>query len=275
MGRLIGFAALRAAFVGAVVIVVLAGASRRGEAIATAAPAVGNRAFGLAHVDVMEFHAARVRDGPAQNLERLSPDELAERFRRATESGAAWHRWSLYWDLAYRDGRFDFAASDGIVERDLAAGSEPLVILQGIPAAYALEGAGGVQATNPQDVLGPDGGWRSTGAVRDLFRPAFIDDSGAPTDDPAAGRAANPANPWSASWMRRSSATDPGAPSLANEAYHAAAASTPGRSGTSPICVNSGAAVPGTTPGYWRWHTSRSIDGTRRRSWSMAASPTT
>jgi len=149
-------------------------------ALARAAPAAAapdgpaDERLGLAHVDVMELHLERQPGGPPLARERLSAVELAERYARARESGARWHRWTLYWDLVEHEGKLLWAAADGIAGRDVAAGLRPLVVLQGPP----------------------DQASRLPFVPKDLDRPIFRHADGSLGDDPAGAVEVNPENPW-------------------------------------------------------------------------------
>lgn len=169
--------------------------------VQSAAP---NDRLGLAHVDLMDLHVERLADGGLRDRELLPPADLADRFTQAAASGAPWNRWSLYWDMVERSGRFDWAAADGIVGRDVGAGLRTLAILQGTPVDYATGGLRGA----PVPAVG--GGLpalqaararRSGAAVqasppRGLEQPIFRRSDGSLTDDPAEAAAINPANPW-------------------------------------------------------------------------------
>lgn len=143
---------------------------------APAAQAGPNPRFGLVHVDGLDLHAVRFPDKPPADREALPPDVVADRYRRAAESGAGWNRWSLYWDLVERAGQMSWAASDGIVARDVAHGLRTLAVLQGNqPGVAVMDGA-------------PEG----------LDAGIFTTAGGALTDDPAQAAAVNPANRWAA-----------------------------------------------------------------------------
>jgi hypothetical protein len=143
---------------------------------AGAAPSLQGRnpRLGLVHVDLMDLHAVRLPDRPPEDRETLPAEQVAERYRRAVESGVGWHRWSVYWDLVERAGTDTWGVTDGIVARDVAHGLATLAVLQGNqPSAVHL-----------------------VGAPEKLGEPAFLRADGAPTDDPAEAAQPNPANRW-------------------------------------------------------------------------------
>lgn len=147
-----------------------------GPGHAPAAQASPNPRFGLVHVDGLDLHAVRFPDRPPADREALTPDVVADRYRRAAESGAGWNRWSLYWDLVERSGQMSWAASDGIVARDVAHGLRTLAVLQGNqPGVVVMDGA-------------PEG----------LGAAIFTRADGGASDDPAGAAAVNPANRWAA-----------------------------------------------------------------------------
>lgn len=135
-----------------------------------------NPRFGLVHVDGLDLHAVRFPDKPPADREALPADVVADRYRRAAESGAGWNRWSLYWDLVERSGQLSWAASDGIVARDVAHGLRTLAVLHGNqPGVAVMDGA-------------PEG----------LGAAIFMRADGGASDDPAGAAAVNPANRWAA-----------------------------------------------------------------------------
>ena len=93
--------------------------------------ATRNGRLGLVHVDNMDLHVRRRSDTPPVAVEQLPATDIADRYERAAATGAAWHRWSLYWDLIDRGGTFDWAAADAIVARDVASGLFTLGVVQG------------------------------------------------------------------------------------------------------------------------------------------------
>ncbi len=122
--------------------------------------------FGLAHVDVMELHLERQPEGPPVARAALPAGEIERRYQLARDSGARWHRWSIYRELIERNesSDYDWSVSDGIAERDARAGLSTLAILQG---------------------------------PRDGFQAAiFVDAQGQPTDDPERAIEIHPANGW-------------------------------------------------------------------------------
>lgn len=158
-------------------MVVVLSASRGGAAPvhAQSTPVVvRNGGIGVAHVDVMELHVARRPDAPPAPVEALGAADLADRFEVAVASGAAWHRWSLYWDLSDRGGTFEWTVGDGIASRDVAYGLRSLVVLHGNPPGVA----------------------RLEGAPPDIEQPVFLAADGTPTDDPSAAARVSDANPW-------------------------------------------------------------------------------
>jgi len=142
---------------------------------AAQAPAASRSArFGLVHVDNMDLHARRRADAAPVDVEVLPPEDLADRYRRAAESGAGWHRWSIYWDLVVRDGQPAWAVPDGIVERDRAHGLATLAVLQGNPPGVA----------------------HLAGAPEGIGAPIFDRADGSVTDDPAEAAAIHGGNGW-------------------------------------------------------------------------------
>jgi hypothetical protein len=169
-----------------------------------AAPLPANP-FGLAHVDLMDLHVERLPGGGLRDRELLPPADLADRFTRAAASGARLDRWSLYWDMVERaPGTFDWAVADTMVARDVGAGLEPLVILQGTPAHHATGGDLAVPVPGVGGHLGdaiavalPGGPAPvQSSPPRSLDAPIFRRADGSGTDDPAAAATVNPANPW-------------------------------------------------------------------------------
>lgn len=184
------------------------------------------KAFGLAHVDLMDLHIERRPDGGIVPRELLPAGDLADRYRKAADSGATWNRWSLYWDMVERSGgTYLWGEADAIVERDRASGLSTLAILQGTPGfhagaadtgtvgspAFALPGfAAGDRAPQaldfdhfgahpwPRDAYGggADPSGLDSAPPRGLDLPIFLDAGGRGTDDPAAARGINPSNPW-------------------------------------------------------------------------------
>jgi hypothetical protein len=135
---------------------------------------VRNDRLGLAHVDVMDLHIVRRPDAPPLAVEPLGGADITNRYDRAVASSATWHRWSMYWDLIDRGGKFSWAVTDGIVARDVSREMRTLAVLQGMPPGVRhLEGA-------PAGIYAP------------IFRAA----GGSLTDDPAAATAINPDNTW-------------------------------------------------------------------------------
>jgi len=175
-------------------------------------------ALGLVHVDLMDLHAERLPAGGSAARELLPAADLAERYAQARASGAAWNRWSLYWDLIERpDGSWDWSVADGIVSRDLGAGLASLLILQGTPPSRAGLVDAAVCGVAPVAVDGEaperphDAGSAGNGRAsarrdrpcrveaappKDLEAPTFLDAAGRPTEDIARAVQANPANPW-------------------------------------------------------------------------------
>ena len=153
----------------------------------------------------MDLHVARLPEGGVADRPVLAPDDLAERYARAADVGVGWNRWSVYWDMIERDSGPEWAAADGIVSRDVAAGLATLAILQGTPPRHAA-----VTAAVPGDHVPAVGGgplaWRwMDGAVgpsvlaappRGLSAPVFLDAAGAGTDDPELAHGVNPGSPW-------------------------------------------------------------------------------
>jgi len=145
--------------------------------------------------------------GPPRDREALAPADLADRFAQAA-AVAKVDRWSLYWDLVERSpGQWSWDAADGIVARDVGAGLETLLILQGVPSHHAANvGAhgraplpaprtGGSPARFAQEqLLRPDG--ILAPPPRSLDALAFERRGGGLTDDPAEAERANPDNPW-------------------------------------------------------------------------------
>jgi hypothetical protein len=151
-----------------------ANAQPRAAAPASAATAPRNPRLGLVHVDVMDLHAVRLPDRPPEDRELLSAADIADRYRRAVESGVGWHRWSMYWDLVERAGTDTWGVTDGMVARDVAHGLATLAVLQGNQPGVAYQ----------------------AGAPEKLDEPAFLRADGSATDDPAEAAQTNPANRW-------------------------------------------------------------------------------
>ena len=174
--------------------------------------------FGLAHVDLMDLHAARRTDGGIDRAERLPAGDLSDRYSKASAAGSGWNRWSLYWDMVETaPGAYDWLIPDGIVRRDQAAGLRTLAILQGTPSFHAgsLSGADSRgSGPGPGAVPGPSARLRGPdpfglrGALEPgsqfrpdaappsgLDRPIFIGSAGG-TDDPALAQRVNPDHPW-------------------------------------------------------------------------------
>ncbi|MFN2251515.1 MAG: hypothetical protein ACK2UL_06315 [Anaerolineae bacterium] len=166
-------------------------------------------AVGLAHVDLMDLHVERLPGGGTTKREVLEPGEVDERYDKAVAAGAAWNRWSLYWDMVDASGGYDWSVADDIVERDRDAGLRTLAILQGTPARYSTSGS--------PDVVPPRVGGGTPGRIhgltdvdgavpvaiqaavpKGLDEPAFLDAGGVGTDDPELADHYNPANPWAA-----------------------------------------------------------------------------
>lgn len=93
-----------------------------------------------------------------------------ERYQQALLLGAGWNRWPLYWNWVQPAANvWDWTDYDRQVRYDLAHGLQINAILLGIPDFYG------------------DGD-----SIQGLHEPIFFDG----TDDPAPGKAINPANPW-------------------------------------------------------------------------------
>ncbi len=191
----------------------LAAAQFASPAAAQAPRSGEGMALGLVHVDLMDLHAERLPGGGARSRELLPAADLADRYVQARAAGAAWNRWSLYWDLVERpDGSLDWSVADGIVSRDLDAGLASLLILQGTPSSQAGQAALGVcSAPSAGDAAQTGGGMaaaarrpaRPAGACRieaapprNLEAPTFLDAAGRTTEDPARAARPNPSNPW-------------------------------------------------------------------------------
>lgn len=172
-----------------------------------------NPRFGLAHVDVMDLHVARLPGGGTRPNETLPSADLADRFAKAAASGAAWNRWSLYWDMVEQPGgALDWSVVDGIVSRDLAAGLRTLAILQGTPGQYATGGSAAARVPavgglpwwpEVMEPGAPESGPARRGRSpvlasppRGLDAPIFRRADGSGTDDPAQAASVNPDNPW-------------------------------------------------------------------------------
>lgn len=139
------------------------------------APApVRNPALGVVHVDLMDLHVTRLPDAPPTERSVLSEAELGERYRRAVDLGAGWHRWSIYWDLVDRAGADPWGVPDGIVARDARHGLSSLVVLQGNQPGLVHQ----------------------SGAPEGLEHPPFLDPAGAATEDPERAAGINPGNHW-------------------------------------------------------------------------------
>jgi hypothetical protein len=141
-------------------------------ASAALAPPTGGHRFGIAHIDLMDLHLVRTPEGP-RAVQALPAAEIARRYRQARETGARWHRWSLYWDLVDRAG-LEWAEADGIVARDAAHGLRSLIVLQ---------------PTAPGPVTGGD-------VPPGLDLPIFVASDGTRSDEPSAGARPNPDNRW-------------------------------------------------------------------------------
>ncbi len=92
------------------------------------------------------------------------------RYQNALLVGAGWNRFPIYWDrVEPSPGSFNWTAVDQVVAGDVSVGLRTNAILLGIP-----------------------GGYRSGESITNLNAPIFADG----TDDPAPGKAINPANHW-------------------------------------------------------------------------------
>ncbi len=171
---------------------------------AGAEPALTTGRIGLAHVDLMDLHVVRESGVPVAR-EVLPAAVIEERFMRAAEAGAAWNRWSMYWDLVERSpGEFMWGPVGALVERDRSHGLKTLAILQGVPPfrsdSRASDGLSlelslrrGGAATRYGDRTAPV---PNAPPPRGLFVPIFLDGAGAGTDDPVRAFAVNPGNAW-------------------------------------------------------------------------------
>ncbi len=146
-----------------------AGALRAAEPVAPREPRLG-----LSHIDLMDLHMVRQSGAPPRLAEQLGSGEIAERYDRAAQSGASWHRWSFYWDLIEQGGDFSWQVPDSIVARDVTHGFRTLGVLQG----------------NPPGVIDPRSG--PPGITVPIFRRA----DGKLTDDPELAESINKTNAW-------------------------------------------------------------------------------
>ncbi len=215
--------------------------------------AARNPRLGLVHVDVMDLHVVRLPDAPPEDRAVLPAADIADRYRRAAESGAGWHRWSAYWDLVERAGTDTWTVTDGMVARDAAHGLSTLMVLQGNQPGVRYQ----------------------AGAPEGLDQPAFLDAAGAGTDDPAQAARTNPANRWARFVGAVVDRYRPGGAFAQAQGAGSNAASATGRSATSPTCPASGAARRPSTPACWRWPRWWPSGWTPARSSSTPASPTT
>lgn len=132
-----------------------------------------------------------------------SPDHLADeaRYQGALAAGARWDRWPLYWHWVaaggytgpHEGGQHDY---DTLVVEEIEHGLTPLVILMGTPpeeAQPAVAPAPTVEADLPLRET-PIEVSTATLPPTSLDQPIFADG----TDNPAPGKAVNPANAWAA-----------------------------------------------------------------------------
>lgn len=115
---------------------------------------------------------------PATRADRLGIAHISiagevtppERYQKALQLGAGWNRWPLYWDrISPASGVWDWSAYDRQVHDDLRHGLQINAILLGAPSRH-----------------------RAGDSISGLHAPIFSDGS----DEPGAGKAINPGNPW-------------------------------------------------------------------------------
>ena len=152
-------------------------------------PVPANAAFGIAHVSYADGSGT----GPQST-----------RYARATNAGATWNRWALYWtDVERSAGSLDYSAVDARVDADRAAGLEVNAVLLATPAFYATAGSPVVPqprlerrpAGAPQLAAAPAADSAISAATSPpsgLYNSVFADGS----DVPDAGKAVNANNPW-------------------------------------------------------------------------------
>jgi hypothetical protein len=121
-----------------------------------------------------------------------------ERYSRAVSTGAGWNRWPLYWyNVETSPDQFDWSRAEAVITADRAAGLKTEIILMGTPWFYASGG----NRLAPLPEVGQRAPEESSRAVEistastvpvGLYLPVFSDG----TDQPATGKAINPANKW-------------------------------------------------------------------------------
>ena len=118
---------------------------------------------------------------------------LEQQYQNGLATGATWNRWPFYWfNIEQSPGVFNWAAQDATVLADVAHGLRLDAILLGTPGFYATHDsarASRVPRPRPEE-LSLDAIERAT--PLGLYAPVFADG----TDDPAPGKAPNPANKW-------------------------------------------------------------------------------
>ncbi|HVC32231.1 MAG TPA: hypothetical protein VNL16_01850 [Chloroflexota bacterium] len=125
-----------------------------------------------------------------------SPPLLAgSRYAEATQGGAGWNRWVIYWSqVETSQGNFDWSEVDPVVQGDVDNGLNTDAVLLGTPSFYATTSSAAIKS---QGVNAPYGGLRTltssaTTPPRGLYNHTFADGS----DNWTPGKLPNPNNPW-------------------------------------------------------------------------------
>lgn len=118
-----------------------------------------------------------------------------QRYSEATEAGAGWDRWVIYWNsVEPSPGQYDWSGVDPVVDGDVARGLNIDAVLLGTPSFYATSTTASVGG---QRIDAPFGGIRglassATSVPQGLYEPTFLDG----TDSWSRGKPINPANHW-------------------------------------------------------------------------------
>ncbi len=134
---------------------------------------------------------------------------LPTRYQKATDAGARWNRWPMYWpEVESSSGSFNYSVYDNVANWDRNKGFQANVVLMNTPgwattaAAAPMEAPASRVGEGPHLIgpvsppVGPTAISPATAPLKNLDAPVFVDVGGAGSDVPGPGKTINPNNSW-------------------------------------------------------------------------------